>query len=120
MNAAAVMGRRHRHEGRVCGTAGVLSQRAARSEYAALQNTAQGRQRACDGLQRAIALAPPPRRQAAQEADSVRMARVVEDVCRGAFLDQRTGVKDADAVAQFGDDGEVVADEEDRGLIIGP
>ncbi len=62
-----------------------------------------------------MVLAVPAAGDAAQEPDGVRVAGILEDLGSRAFLHHLAGVHDPDAVAHLGDDGEVVADEEDRG-----
>ena len=54
-------------------------------------------------------------RDAAQQPDGVRMARVVQDLERRPLLDELAGVQHPDAVAHPGDHAEVVADEQQRG-----
>jgi len=53
-------------------------------------------------------------RNAAQQADRVRVARVVQHLLDRSFLDEPARIKDPDAVAHLGDHAEVVADEEDH------
>ena len=71
-----------------------------------------GGRRARDRVEPALVLAHAGPWQAAQQADGVGVARVLEDVAGRALLDQPPGVEHADAVAHVGDDAEVVADEE--------
>jgi len=55
-------------------------------------------------------------RDAAKEADGVRMPRVAENGSNRPLLDEPSRVEDADASAHLRDDSEVVADEEDCGV----
>ena len=54
-------------------------------------------------------------RQAAQQPDRVGVARITEDFSRWSFFNQGTRVEHADPSAHSADDGEVVADEQNRG-----
>ena len=94
--------------------AALLDEAAARREDAALPDRARQRREAGNVVERRAALEAGPR-QAAQEAGGIGMARVVEEFARRAFLDELAGVEHADAAAQRGDGGEIVADEQDRG-----
>ena len=73
---------------------------------------AEARQEARDRVEPAVVLADAAARDAAQEADRVRVARILEHRLDRAFLDEPAGVEHADAVAHLRDHAEVVADEE--------
>ena len=81
-------------------------------------NRSGGWEKARDGLQLSITLAPAKRRQAAQQGDGIRMPRIAEDLTRWPFFHQGPGIKHADAVAQIGDNTEVVTDKQNRGVKI--
>src|SRR5256714_13019408 len=61
-----------------------------------------------------VVLAHAAARDAAQQPDRVRMARVVQHLPDAAFLDEPAGIEDPDAIAHLGDHAEGVADEENR------
>ena len=61
------------------------------------------------GLERVAA------RDAAQQPDRVRVARVAEHVARGTLLDELAGIQHADTVAHLRDHAQVVRDEQERG-----
>ena len=82
-------------------------------EHTARQVAPRPRKEAGDRVERGLVLADASARDGAEEADGVRVARVVEDLLGGAFLDQATRVEHADSLAHLRDDGEVVTDEED-------
>ena len=100
-------------EGRLVGPADLLHEGAAVGEDAARQVGAQLRQVAGDRVEAVAVLAEPSARDAAQEPDRVRMARLGEDRLRLALFDEAAGVEDADPLAHLPDHREVVADEED-------
>src|SRR5688500_5331993 len=50
---------------------------------------------------------------AGEEAAGVGMAWVVEDLAGGRLFDDLAGIHDADAIGDFGEEAEVVRDEED-------
>ena len=100
---------------RLVGAADLLRERAAVDVDACGQVDADRRQEAGDGVELAAVLADPAAGDAAQQADGVRVARVLEDLLGRAFLDELPRVEDADAFARLPDDPEVVADEEDGG-----
>ena len=111
--AAAVAPAAEVVERRLVLRADLLGEAAAVDEHAGRQVGPELRQEARDGVQPLLVLADAAARQAAQQADRVGMARVVEDVVDGALLDEAAGVEHAHAVAHLGDHVEVVADEED-------
>ena len=92
--------------------ADVLGERAAVGEHARRQVRADRRQVARDRVEAAAVLAHAAARDAAQEADGVRMPRVVQHLLGRALLDHLAGVEDADLGAHLADHAEVVADEE--------
>ena len=102
-------------ERRQFGAAAVVGQRAAVGEGTALDVGADAGQEARNGVEPALVLALAAARQAAQQRNRIGMARIVEHDVRRPFLDQHAGIEHADPVAHVGDDGEVVADEQDRG-----
>ena len=102
-------------ERRLVGAADLLDEAAAVGEDAARQVGAQLRQVAGDRVESVAVLAQPASRDAAQQPDGVRVARLGEDRLRLALLDEPAGVEDADALAHLPDHREVVADEEDAG-----
>ena len=79
----------------------------------------EARQEARDRVEPAVVLADAAARDAAQQADRVRVARVLEDRLDRALLDEPAGVEHADAVAHLRDHAEVVADEEHRRVELG-
>ena len=94
--------------------ADVLGERAAVDEHAAGQVLAERRQEARDRVEPAAVLAHAAARDAAEQPDRVRVARVVEDRLDRPLLDELAGVEDADPLAHLADHAEVVADEEHR------
>ena len=74
------------------------------------------RQEAGDRVQPPVVLALAASRDAAQQPDGVGVPRLVEHLAGDALLDEFPGVQDPDPVAHLGDHGEVVADEEHRGV----
>ena len=72
--------------------------------------------KARDGVEATMVLALAATRHATQQPDCVRVPGVVEDLPRRPLLDELAGVHDPDPVAHLRDHGEVVADEEHRGL----
>ncbi len=78
--------------------AALVGQRAAVGEDAAGKLSAEGRQEAGNRVEPAVVLADASTRDAAQQADRVRMARVLEDRLDRAFLDEAPGVEHAHAV----------------------
>ncbi len=98
---------------RLLAAAAVVGERTAVGEDAAGKVGARRRQEAGNGVEPAVVLPLPAPRNAAEQADRVRVARVVEQRPRRAFLDQLPRVEHSDAVAHLRDDGEVVRDEED-------
>ena len=103
-------------ERRLLLVAAVVGERAAVGEHAARELDAERRQEAGDRVEPAVVLAHASARDAAQEADRVRVARVAEHRVDRAFLDQPTCIEHADAVAHLRDHAEVVADEEHGGV----
>jgi len=89
-------------------------QGAAVLEDAGGQRRADQGQGARDRVEAALALGGAAARQAAQEADGVRVLRVVEHLAGDALLHDAARVHDADAVAGAAHDAEVVGDQEDR------
>ena len=75
---------------------------------------AEAREEAGDRVEPAVILAHAAARDAAQQADRVRVTRVLEHVLDRALLDEPPGVEHADAIAHLRDHAEVVADEEHR------
>ena len=98
------------------GPAALLGDRAARREDAPGELVAGRRQEARDGVQPPVVLALAAAGDAAQQPDRVRVARLVEHLAGRALLDQLPGVQHADPVAHLGDHGQVVADEQHRGV----
>ena len=96
------------------GAAAVDGDRAAVGENAARDGRADRRQEAGDGVQAAVVLAPTAPRDAAQKADRVRVAGLVEHLLGRPLLHQLAGVQHAHPVAHLGDHAQVVADEEQR------
>ena len=105
-----------RLERRLLGGAALVRERAAVDEDASGELGAELRQEAGDRVEPAVVLADAAARDAAEQADGVRVPRVLEDRLDGTLLDEPAGVEDADAVAHLRDRAEVVADEEDRGV----
>ena len=68
---------------------------------------------------RPAVLAHAAARDAAQEADGVRMARIVQHLLGAALLDHLAGVQHADLRAHLADHAEVVADEQDGRVELG-
>ena len=95
--------------------AAVLGDRAARGEDAPGERVPGRRQEAGDRVQPPVVLALTAARDAAQQPDRVRVARLVEHLLAGALLDQFAGVQHPDPVAHLGDHRQVVADEQHRG-----
>ena len=112
--AAAVPAAPEVEERGLLATADVLGEAATIDEHARRQLGAELRQEAGDGVEPLAVLAHAAVRQAAQEPDRVRVARVVEHRLDRPLLDEPPGVEHADAVAHLRDDLEVVADEQDR------
>ncbi|ESY78827.1 hypothetical protein X740_18865 [Mesorhizobium sp. LNHC221B00] len=102
-------------ERRQFGAAAVVGERAAIGEGTALDVGANARQEAWNGVEPALVLALAAARQAAQERHRIGVAWIVEHNIGRSFLHQHAGIENADTVAHVGDDGEVVADEQDRG-----
>ena len=96
-----------------------VGQRAAIDEHAGRQVRADLRQVAGDRRQRPLRLADAVARQRPQQAERVRVLRVLEDRRRVALLDDLAGVHHPDPVAQRPDDAEVVGDEQDRRVRLG-
>ena len=111
--AAAVAPAAEVVERRLLLRADLLREPAAVDEHAGRQVGAELRQEAGDRVQPLLVLAHAAARQAAQQADRVGVARVVEDVVDRALLDEPPRVEHADAVAHLRDHVEVVADEQD-------
>ena len=99
--------------------AALVGERAAIGEDAAGELRSERWEEARNRVQPAVVLANASTRDAAQQADGVRMARVLEDRLDRALLDESPGVEHADAVAHLRDDAEVVADEEHGGVELG-
>ena len=59
-------------------------------------------------------------RQAAQQSPGVRVERLIEDRVHRALLHDVPGVHDQDVVAHLGDDAQVVRDQDDRRVELGP
>ena len=110
--AAALVGGADLVVRRLVRAADLLRERAAVDVDAGGQVDADRRQEAGDRVELAAVLAHATARNAAQQADGVRVAGVLEDLLGGAFLDELPRVEDADALAGLADDPEVVADEE--------
>ena len=104
---------------RLLGPAAVVGERAAVGEDAARDLGAEARQEAGDRVEAALVLADAAARNAAQEADRVRVPRILEHRPDRPLLDEPARVEDADAAAHLRDHAEVVADEEDGGVELG-
>ena len=72
-----------------------------------------------DRVQSAVILAHAAARDAAQQADGVRMPRIVQDLLGRAFLDHLARVEHPDPRAHLADHAEVVADEQHGGMELG-
>jgi hypothetical protein len=92
-------------------TADLFGETATRLEDAAGQVGAEAGEEPGNRVQRRLVLAHAAARDAAEEADGVRVPRVAEDLLCDALLDEAAGVEDAYALAHLRDDGEVVTDE---------
>ena len=77
-------------------------------------------QRAGDRRQQPLVLADAVARQAVEQADRVRVLGLVEHLLRRALLDHLAGVHHADPVAHRADHAEVVGDQQDRRVGLGP
>ena len=109
--AGAVTGRLLGHLGPLR-PAAIVHERAAVGEDAPGDRCPELWEESRDGVQPPGVLADAATRDAAQQADGVRMARVLEDGLDGPFLDEAPPVQHADPVAHLRDHAEVVADEE--------
>ena len=47
------------------------------------------------------------------------MPRIIEDLLYRPFFDDAAGIHDIDAIAEIGDETEIVGDEQDRGAVLG-
>ena len=74
------------------------------------------RQETGDRVQPAVVLTLALARDAAQQAHRVRVPGLVEQLPRRTFLDQLARIQHADPIAHFRDHGQVVADEQQRGI----
>jgi hypothetical protein len=115
-SASCAAGRRSKAGGASLVRAAVVGEPAARGEDAAGERLTGRRQEARDRVQPPVVLALAAPGDAAQQPDGVGVAGLVEDLAGPALLDELAGVEDADAVAHLGDHGEVVADEQHRGV----
>ena len=106
-------------ERRLLRVAALVGERAAIGEDAAGELRAEAREEAGDRVEPAVILADAAARDAAQEADRVRVARILKHRLDRAFLDEPARVEHADARAHLRDDAEVVADEEHRRVELG-
>ena len=101
-------------DGRLLAEATIVCQGAAIGEHAAFEPRAETRQEPRDRVEPAVVLPDAAAGYAAQQADRVRMARILQHGADGALLHQAAGVEDAHAVAHLRDHTEVVADEQHR------
>jgi hypothetical protein len=101
---------------RLVRAAHVLRERAAVGEHAPRGVGPEIGQEARDRVEPGDVLAQAATRDAAEEADRVRVPWVTQNALRLSLLDDPTGVQDADAVAHASDQREVVRDEEHGGL----
>src|SRR5207244_10054490 len=89
-----------------------LDERTARVEETAARRQCEACGLAADRWQARGATGGLQRWQRGNEPLAVGMKRPAQNFRRGALLDDLAGVDDGDAVAQFADDGEVVADKQ--------
>src|SRR6266699_3180227 len=82
---------------------------------AARRGRQQARRAARDRLE--AVLRPRDARERTEQALRVRMQDALEDVLRGAFLDNLARVHDRDPVGDLRDDGDVVGDDDDRHVL---
>ena len=119
MMAARPAARRDLDDRRLGRPAQLGRDRTAVDEHAGRQVRADLRQVARDGREGALRLADAVARQRPEEAERVRVLRMLEDCLRVALLDDLAGVHDADPVTHRPDDAEVVRDQQDRSVRLG-
>ena len=117
--AAAVVAALDGDQRRLFLAAALVGERAAVGEHASRDLRAEAREVPGDRVEPAAILPHAPARNAAEEADRVRVTRILEDGLHRSLLDEATGVEDADPGAHLRDDAEVVADEEHRRVQLG-
>src|SRR5258708_34767028 len=110
----------HLVHGRRFDPAALFGERAAFGEDTASRVLAGSGQETGDCVEAAVVLALAGLRYAPEQADRVRVARLLEDLPGRALLHQFAGVHHADAVTHLGDHREVVADEPYGGAAIHP
>src|SRR5579885_2843557 len=113
--------RRHRIRRRRLGAAALARQRAARRIDASIDGSgAERRQRARYGIETVAVLAHAEPRHAAQQRQRIGMARIGKELLSRTLLDEAPRIEDADPLAEPRDDAEIVADEQEAGLELGP
>ncbi len=101
-------------ERRLLRVTALVRERAAIGEDTPWELDTERGQEARDRVEATVVLAHASARDAAQEADRVGVARVLEHCLHGAFLDETTGIEHPDPRAHLRDHAEVVADEKHR------
>ena len=107
-------------ERRLLAPAPLGGERTAGREDAAGRRRAGHRGKARNGVEPRRLLAAFRPWQAAQQADRIGVARRLEQASRRPLLDEPPGIKHAGALAQPGDDRQIVADEQDGGIELEP
>src|SRR5579864_2978782 len=117
--ARGVLRRRDLFDRRRLAEAALDAEGAARVELAALGQVDEVWRQALDGEQ-AMSPAGVDSRHRAEQRPGIGMLRAFEDLLGGSLLDDLARVHDEHALAQAGDDSEVVGDENDRrtGLLV--